>query len=81
MIVLLVESFDGKAIYIPNWNKDTPPNEGLYMNLKLTQDSYERFRVKPYYILEFDHNCELWGLYFPNYELSTFESVTGLKAE
>lgn len=70
-----------KAIFIPNWNKDVPPDKEPYKKLKLTQDNYERYRVKPYYILEFDHNYELWGLYFPNYELPAFESLTGLKAE
>ena len=70
-----------KAIFIPNWNKDTPPNKGSYKRMKLTEDNYGRYRVKPYYILEFDHNYELWGIYFPNYELSVFESLTGLKAE
>ena len=36
--------------------------------------------VKEYYVLEFIHNGEQWGIYFPNYELEAFESLTGLSA-
>ena len=37
--------------------------------------------VKPYHILEIERNGTLYGIYFPCYELATFEALTGLKAE
>lgn len=69
------------AILIPSWNKEIPPNEEPYKRLKLAEDNMGRIRVKPYYILDFDRDGESWGLYFPNYELATFESLTGLNAQ
>lgn len=36
--------------------------------------------MKSYYILEFEHKNEKWGLYFPCYELPVIEELTGLKA-
>lgn len=36
--------------------------------------------INPYYILEFEHKNEKWGLYFPCYELPVIEELTGLKA-
>lgn len=66
-----------KAIFLPQWLKDTPPDEGEYKQYKLTADGYERIRVKPYHILEFEHEGELWGVYFPNYELPRIEELVG----
>lgn len=70
-----------KGILLPSWNKDVPLNEEPYKSFKLAVVSMDRIHVKRYYILEFEHNGESWGLYFPNYELKTFESLTGLNAE
>ena len=36
---------------------------------------------KPYYILEIEHNDEIFGIYFPCYELPIFEKLTGLTAQ
>lgn len=68
-----------KNISISEWNKETPPNKGEYKQYKLRTD--DEIHMKKYYILEFEHNGEAWGIYFPIYELSTFEKLTGLKAE
>lgn len=70
-----------KHIAIPDWNKDTAPNKGKYKQYKLTTDRYGCVHMKSYYILEFVHNNEDWGIYFPNYEISVFESLTGLTKE
>ena len=39
------------------------------------------YSVKPYYILELERDGEEYGIYFPSYELPTFESLTLLHAE
>lgn len=70
-----------KSISIPSWSKDVPPNKGEYKKYKLTVDQYECIHMKPYYILELEYQGELWGIYFPSYELPIFESLTGLTAE
>ncbi len=70
-----------KRILIPDWNKETEPNEGIYKQYKLSMTSNGCISFKPYYILEIEHNDEKWGIYFPNYELPTFEALTGLTAE
>ncbi|MCH5190947.1 MAG: hypothetical protein J1F23_02140 [Oscillospiraceae bacterium] len=70
-----------KNIAIPIWNKETPYNKGIYKQYKLGVDQFANIHVKPYHILELEHGGETWGIYFPNYELPTFETLTGLKAE
>ena len=70
-----------KHIIMAQWNKEESPTKGKYKPYKLTVDKYDRIHVKPYHILEFTHEGEPWGLYFPSYELPTFEKLTGLKAE
>lgn len=68
-----------KDIAVPNWNKETPPNKGEYKQYKLYAD--DEVHIKKYHILELQENGETWGIYFPNYELPTFEKITGFKAE
>lgn len=70
-----------KSIRIPSWNKEEVYNKGEYKKYKLNADNTGCIHVKPYYILELLHNGEVWGIYFPSYELSTFEELIGLKAE
>lgn len=62
-------------------NKDEKPNKGVYKQYKITVDKYDCIHFKPYHILEFSHGSEIWGIYFPCYELPVFEELTGLKAE
>ncbi len=62
------------------WNKDVPFNSGYYKQFKIRRNDGYIF-IKPYYILSFEHNGEEWGIYFPSYELTVFEKLTGLKAE
>ncbi len=70
-----------KHIRVPDWNKKEAYNKGLYKQYKLTTDNYNCIHCKSYHILEIDRNGELWGIYFPCYELPVFESITGLTAQ
>jgi len=66
---------------LASWNKDAPFNEGFYKQFKLQENQYGGIIIKTHHILELERNGETWGIYFPSYELPTFEVLTGLKAE
>lgn len=70
-----------KTIRIMEWNKDEEYNKGIYKQYKLTEDNYGCIICKSYHILELEHNNELWGIYFPCYELPVIEEITGFKAD
>lgn len=70
-----------KKIMMPFWNKEEPFNKGRYKEYNIKKNQYESFFVKPYYILEIEHNDETWGIYFPPYELPIIEKLTNLKAD
>lgn len=70
-----------KNIAIPSWNKEIPFNKGEYKQYKLYADQYDCIHFKTYHILEIEHEGELWGIYFPNYELPIFKKLTGVVAE
>lgn len=70
-----------KTIRITEWNKDEAFNKGIYKQYKLSEDNYGCIICKGYHILEFEHENELWGIYFPCYELPLIEELTGLKAD
>lgn len=63
------------------WNKEEEPTKGIYKPYKMTVSNIGTVNFKPYYILEMEHDGVLWGIYFPPYELSVFEKLTGLTAE
>lgn len=69
-----------KRITIPMWNKEQAYNKGEYKQYKISSDN-DMYSFKPYYVLNVEHNGELWGIYFPSYELPVIEELTGLKAE
>jgi len=69
-----------ETIRILEWNKDEQYNKGIYKEYKLREDDYGCIHSKCYHVMEIEHNGELWGIYFPCYELPTFEQLTGLKA-
>lgn len=69
-----------KIIRFDEWNKDTPCNEGEYKQYKLSEDQYGCIICRNYHILEVEHNGEIFGIYFPCYELPVFEQLTGLTA-
>ena len=70
-----------KRISMTSWNKEIGPNEERYKPFKLTVNQYGIVYAKPYHILTLEHEGETMGIYFPCYELDTFEILTGLKAE
>jgi hypothetical protein len=70
-----------KTIRITEWNKDEAFNKGIYKQYKLSEDDFGCIICKGYHILEFEHENELWGIYFPCYELPLIEELTGLKAD
>ena len=69
-----------KRISVPSWNKEEGPNEGSYKSYKMTENNGLVY-FKPYYILNVAQDGRLYGVYFPCYELETFERITGLSAE
>ncbi len=70
-----------KRITMPEWNKDIPPNVGPYKQYKMNVDNFRCIHAKPYHILKVLHDGEMWGIYFPCYELDTFENLTGFNAQ
>lgn len=70
-----------KQVILSSWNKDTPHDEGYYAQFKLQVNQYGCVITKPYHILELEKDGQLWGIYFPCYDLKTIEVLTGLEAE
>ena len=70
-----------KRISVPTWNKDEDPRKGSFKRHKMTVSNMGDVFFKPYYILEIEHESQIFGIYFPCYELEIFEHLTGLKAE
>ena len=71
----------GKRISVMGWNKPEDPRSSQYKKYKLTVNNVGCVFSKPYYILELERDGELYGIYFPCYELGMFEKATGLSAE
>ncbi|MBQ8909737.1 MAG: hypothetical protein IJY91_01700 [Oscillospiraceae bacterium] len=70
-----------KHIRMIGWNKEEALNKGIYKQYKLTADDYGCVHCKYYHILEINHQGDVYGIYFPCYELPVFEKLTGLKAQ
>lgn len=69
-----------KRYIVPSWNKEEKYNKGIYKQYKIGLNQYG-YSCKPYYILELEKDGETYGIYFPCYELPTFEALTLLHAE
>ena len=65
-------------VCLPNWYKELVPQDKAY---KLTVNNLGWVITRKYYILTVEHAGQEWGIYFPCYELSAIESLTGIKAE
>ena len=78
--IKLITTVD-KRISIPMWNKDEDPRKGIFKQYKMTLNNMGDIFFKPYHILEIDHENQIFGLYFPCYELETIEKLTGIKAK
>lgn len=70
-----------KRILLSMWNKDEEHNKGIYKPYKLSVDDEMNVRVRSYHVLEVEKDGEMWGIYFPCYELPTVEAVTGMGAQ
>ena len=70
-----------KRISIPVWSKEISHKEGIYQQYHLRTNGLRDVSFKPYHVLEFTHEGESFGIWFPCYELPTFEKLTGLSAE
>ncbi len=70
-----------KRATLNEWNKDYPFDDERYKKYKIVMDQYGVIYVKNYYILELDIDGQIWGIYFPPYELPLFEALTGLKVD
>ena len=66
---------------LASWNKEAPLDEGFYKQFKLQTNQYGCVITRKYHILVLEKDGQIWGIYFPCYELPTFEILTGLKAE
>lgn len=70
-----------KKAQVAGWNKETAYNKGDFKQYKITENQYGTIFIKPYYALQMSRNGEDYELYFPVYELKTFEQLTGLTAK
>lgn len=69
-----------KTALFHGWNKELPPTDKSFKQYRVAVNQYESITCKPYYILEAEIRGQTWGVYFPGYELSALEALTGLHA-
>ena len=65
---------------IPDWHKEQAFDSDEYKVYSISKDKSDLLHTSPYYMLELEDNGEIFGIFFPCYEIKTLESVTGLKA-
>ncbi len=65
---------------IPHWQKNDAMDSDKYKMYSITYNkNLDTFHTSPYHILELELNGEIWGIYFPCYEIKTIENLTELK--
>ena len=69
-----------KTAMFHGWNKELPPTDKSFKPYRVAINQYESIYCKPYHILEAEVCGEVWGVYFPGYELPAYEALTGLHA-
>ncbi len=62
------------------WNKDVKPTDERFAPYDFEIDKDEDVIIYKMHILELERDGETFGIYFPDYELPTFERLTGLAA-
>ena len=70
-----------KKIVIASWNKDVSFKDDIYKPYKLTDDNYGAIHCKQYHIIEIEKDGEIFGIYFPSYELPAFKEVLGTEVD
>ncbi|HMM01155.1 MAG TPA: hypothetical protein PKC96_07530 [Bacilli bacterium] len=68
-----------KKTSLPSWNKEEGIQSSKYLLYHMTVNNYGMIFIKSYFRLELEHEEEIYVLYFPPYELSIIERLTGLK--
>ena len=68
-----------KRFDMMNWDKEDPPRDKKFKPYKPSVNQFGTVYMKPYYILELERDGERFGIYFPPYELETFEKLSGLR--
>ena len=66
-----------KSAFITEWNKNESPKQGKYKQYKI-KNVQGGLLVKPYHILHLVHNGEEICMYFPCYELTVIQQLTGI---
>ena len=64
-----------KKVRMQSWNKDTDYKDSQYKEYRLARDNYGCIHCKKHCILEVERKGELYGIYFPAYELPVFEAL------
>lgn len=77
---IAIERVDKKIGYL-GWHKSEKYNSPAFSSYNIRGNSDDVYTCKWYYVLHFEANGEKWRLFFPPYELSSYEKLTGLKAK
>ncbi|MBQ9806892.1 MAG: hypothetical protein IJW49_10370 [Clostridia bacterium] len=70
-----------KRITMPFWNKETDFDQEPYKRYNITANNMGMLLIKPYYVLELEHDGEAYGIYFPPYERPAFERLLNMSPE
>lgn len=62
------------------WSRDESRKAEDFARYEITEAEDESITMPYHYSLDFDADGESWQLYFPSFELPTFEKLTGLSA-
>ena len=68
-----------KPATFPYWNKEDRPTDAKYSSYNIKYH-YGKFKIDSYCLLTIVRGNVKHGIFFPIYELPTFEALTGLKA-
>ncbi|MBQ7357657.1 MAG: hypothetical protein IJW65_02855 [Clostridia bacterium] len=63
------------------WNKSTPFDEGEFADYGMKKDFTQRISFDTYCVLELEKDGEIFGLYFPYYELPIIKKILGIASE
>lgn len=68
-----------KNVIIPRWNKDVLWTKEPYKKYKLKNNQYGMIFVKPYYLVDFDIEGQIYELTVPVYEIAPFIALTHIE--
>lgn len=68
-----------KNAMIPQWNKDVPWTKEPYKKYKLKNNQYGTIYVKPYYLVDFAIDGQVYELSVPVYEIAPFIALTHIE--